>query len=241
MTAEHSIKSAPTAPAAPGIPAAPPVAGRAGFSSFLRAAFDEARAAHVGIDIQHKYCARGYDDRPEDRAKEQRVAARIGQFTAATRAVMPPVWVNHVNDNDRDWRVLPGQDTGLRARFMKLLRLQRYSAEDFARRDAFGTHVQPGDVVLAKPLFDGFADTRLDDVLRARGADTLVLTGFFMDQCVMETALTARTKGYEVVLAANLSIVGSEMPTGAALRKLRDHGVKIATAGAIITEAQRWR
>jgi len=176
----------------------------------------------------------------KERKNIHRIAGRIGDFTGATRAAMAPVWVNHVNDNDADWRVLPGQDSGLRARFLKLFRLHPYSEEDFARRDVFGTHVQADDMVLAKPHFDGFEDTRLDDVLRARKADTLVLTGLFMDQCVMETALTARRKGYEVVLAANLSAVGSEMKTGQALRKMRDHGVKIATAGAIMTEARPW-
>ena len=217
---------------------------KAGVRSVLRAAFDEARAAHVGIDIQHKYCASAYGDDPAERANVRRIAARIADFTAATRAVMAPVWVNHVNDNDADWRTVPGQDKGWRAlgvRISKIMGINPYGEEGFARRDIYGTHAQPGDVVLAKPRFDGFEDTRLDDVLRARAADTLVLTGLFMDQCVMETALTARRKGYEVVVAANLSAVGDVMKTGEALRKLRDGGVMVATAGAVITEARPWR
>lgn len=224
--------------------AAPAIGRRPAVRPVLRAAFDEARAAHVGIDIQHKYCSGVYGDGPGAGRRERRIAARIADFTAATRGVMPPVWVNHVNDNDADWRVVPGRDTGWRAlgvRMAKIAGINPYSSDDFARRDIYGSHAQPGDTVLAKPRFDGFADTRLDDVLRARGADTLVLTGLFLDQCVMETALTARRKGYEVVVAANLSAVGSEMKTGAALRRLQDGGVRLATAGAVITEARPWR
>lgn len=223
--------------------AAPAFIGRAIFSSFLRAAFDEARAVHLGIDIQHKYCSPASGESTESIQRMGRIVSCIETFTDATRGAMTPIWVNHVNDNEDDWRVVPGQDTGLRAwgvRLAKAVGADPYSREEFARRDVFGRHAMKDDIVLSKPYFDGFEDTRLDDVLRARGADTLVLTGFFMDQCVMETALTARRKGYEVVMAADLSMAGSELTPEQALREMKHKGVRIYTAQDVTREARPW-
>jgi nicotinamidase-related amidase len=87
-------------------------------------------------------------------------------------------------------------------------------------------------VVVGKPLIDGFEKSNLDRVLRDKGADTLVLTGFFTDQCVKATALTAKEKGYEVFLAEDATLP-ADYSRAACRDMMRAHGVRVV-AGADI-------
>jgi hypothetical protein len=60
---------------------------------------------------------------------------------------------------------------------------------------------QPGDVVLTTFGPDKFYNTNLDDILKADGASTLVITGTAADGAVLYTAYEAAQRGYTVVVA----------------------------------------
>lgn len=62
--------------------------------------------------------------------------------------------------------------------------------------------VQPGDteLVLRKTEDDGFAGTRLNELLRQHGVDRLVLCGVQSEMCVAATARTALASGVRVIL-----------------------------------------
>lgn len=55
-----------------------------------------------------------------------------------------------------------------------------------------------GDIEIEKLLFDSFHGTDLDAQLRARGIDTVVMTGLSTDCCVDQTARSAFHYGYNV-------------------------------------------
>ena len=59
---------------------------------------------------------------------------------------------------------------------------------------------RPGDVVVeGKRGLDTFATTNLDFILRARGIDTIALSGFLTNCCVESTMRTGYEKGYHVI------------------------------------------
>ncbi|HCC32778.1 MAG TPA: nicotinamidase, partial [Clostridiales bacterium] len=62
---------------------------------------------------------------------------------------------------------------------------------------------QPGDRVIAKRRFSGFAGTDLDLTLREKAITRLKLTGVCTNICVLYTAADARMRGYAVDVVAD--------------------------------------
>lgn len=63
-----------------------------------------------------------------------------------------------------------------------------------------------------KTRYSAFAGTNLDQLLRERGIDTVVLTGLVTDICILHTAVDAYNKGYKIKVPA--SCVASFNPEG---------------------------
>lgn len=65
--------------------------------------------------------------------------------------------------------------------------------------------VQPhaGDIEIEKTLYSCFVNTSLDETLRERGIDTLVVCGFTTECCVDSTIRDAFHRNYNVFLAAD--------------------------------------
>jgi nicotinamidase-related amidase len=61
----------------------------------------------------------------------------------------------------------------------------------------------PPATVIDKPVYSAFTGHKLVDLLRARGTDTIVVTGSETDMCVLATVLGAVDLGYRVVLIAD--------------------------------------
>jgi ureidoacrylate peracid hydrolase len=62
---------------------------------------------------------------------------------------------------------------------------------------------RPGEPVIRKRWYDGFAGTELDGALRARGVTSLVITGTMTDICVLSTVVGAFNREYRVSVAAD--------------------------------------
>ncbi len=58
----------------------------------------------------------------------------------------------------------------------------------------------PPAVILDKPVYSAFAGHRLQDLLQARGVDTLVVSGAETDICVLSTVLAGIDLGYRIVV-----------------------------------------
>ena len=58
--------------------------------------------------------------------------------------------------------------------------------------------VRPGDIVLNKPRFGAFYGTDLDLILRAKGIDTVIISGLTTNVCCETTAREANARDYKV-------------------------------------------
>ncbi|ARO15685.1 isochorismatase (2,3 dihydro-2,3 dihydroxybenzoatesynthase) (Superoxide-inducible protein 1) [Ketogulonicigenium robustum] len=59
--------------------------------------------------------------------------------------------------------------------------------------------VQPGDLNFPKTTYSGFQCTNMESVLRARGIDTLYITGLHTDCCCRHTSGDAFQRGFNLV------------------------------------------
>ncbi len=66
------------------------------------------------------------------------------------------------------------------------------------------------EFVFRKTMFSAFTNPRLEEALRACGADTVVLAGIYLHSCVRATALDAYANGFEVWIAGDAA--GSTEP-----------------------------
>ena len=63
---------------------------------------------------------------------------------------------------------------------------------------------QEGEIIIYKPSGDSFEDTPLDQILRARGIESVLLTGTATNGCVLATTWGAEFHGYYPVIIEDL-------------------------------------
>jgi nicotinamidase-related amidase len=63
--------------------------------------------------------------------------------------------------------------------------------------------VQPTDAFVRKKSCDSFLDTALEDILAARGAKRLIITGWATDYCVDTTVRSALARGYPTTVPSD--------------------------------------
>lgn len=59
--------------------------------------------------------------------------------------------------------------------------------------------IQPGDLNVPKTTYSGFQSTDIESLLRAKGIDTLYITGLHTDCCCRHTSGDAFQKGFDLV------------------------------------------
>lgn len=109
----------------------------------------------------------------------------------------------------------------------------------------------PGEAVVTKPMAGGFSRSELDAVLRARGVDTIVVSGIMTHLAVDTTAREGTVLGYRVVIAADGcttrplpsatddGVIDAATVHRVALASLADRFAEIATARAITARPVR--
>jgi biuret amidohydrolase len=80
---------------------------------------------------------------------------------------------------------------------------------------------QPSDIVVGHNRVSGFADTSLDLLLRARGVDTLLMTGVATNITVESTARYGSDLGYRVVVVSDCCVTDTDAAHRASLDTLR--------------------
>jgi nicotinamidase-related amidase len=129
----------------------------------------------------------------------------------ARRARAAGVPVIYVNDNFGRWRSdfratidactapgQPGRDVSLRLR------------------------PEEGDFFVLKPMHSAFFSTPFEILLRHLGVDTLVLTGFAADLCVLFTAHDAHMRGYRLIVPSDCTAANSPEITRRTLAHLKE-------------------
>jgi nicotinamidase-related amidase len=105
-----------------------------------------------------------------------------------------------------------------------------------------GLH-RPGDVVVdTKKRYDCFVATDLDFALRARGVDTLLVTGINTNSCVLATAIAANVRDYAVVVVEDcVGTMDTPAHHEAALLCLRTAFAHVASTDEVLAAASVWQ
>jgi ureidoacrylate peracid hydrolase len=192
-----------------------------------------ARTAHVAVDLQLGFMAQG-------------ALAEV----AAARAIVPKV-----NALSRAMRAAGALNVFLRMTVD--LKEDRYWSSMFDRMSeeatqawaqAFGRggtqhalwpelQVEAGDLVLDKTRYSAFIPgaSALDETLRARGIDTLVVTGTLTNCCCESTIRDAMQMGYKVIFAADAAAAQDDAAHAATLANLVSlYFAEVCTAEEVI-------
>ena len=94
----------------------------------------------------------------------------------------------------------------------------------------------PGEAVVRKPVFSGFGNPALGQMLKARRIDIVIVAGIYLHGCVRSTVLDAYERGYEVWVAEDAT--GSTEPEHAALSRawLRTRAARFADVATILAD-----
>jgi len=116
----------------------------------------------------------------------------------------------YVNDNFGKWR----------SDFKKLV---THVIEDDTRGKAIAELLRPDadDYFVLKPKQSGFYSTSLDILLKHLGAETLVLTGWAGDICVLFTASDAHIRDYRLVIPSDCVVSQNEKVNQLSLEHMR--------------------
>lgn len=165
------------------------------------------QCALVVIDMQNDFCAPGgYID--QVMGKDVSGAAAVvpviaGLVRQARQAGVPVVWVGSDYSADR-----------IPASMRRKLDLRGITAECCKPGtwggEWFGVQPEPGEAVVVKHSYAGFAGTSLNAVLQEKNVRTLVFAGVQTQVCVESTVREAHALGYTAVVARDG--VGSHSP-----------------------------
>ena len=94
---------------------------------------------------------------------------------------------------------------------------------------------KPGEPVIPKHTFGGFYGTHLDELLKERGIDTLILTGVCTDICIQHTAGDAFSRGYKVMVPKDATAALTPEDHERGLRYMaRTYGAKITDISKLL-------
>ena len=173
--------------------------------------------ALIVVDVQNDFCAGGALPVPDGDAVVEPINRLAEQFpfVVATRDWHPP---DHLSFREQGgpWPIHCVADTGGAQLHPKLHSSQIDAVVDAGR--------EPQD-----EGYSGFEHTELERLLRDQGVQTVHVTGLALDYCVKQTALDARSAGFDVVLhmSATRAINVNPGDDERSLEELRDAGVLV--------------
>lgn len=105
-----------------------------------------------------------------------------------------------------------------------------------ADKGRFLDEVKPikGELIFPKTNGGAFTGTNLDFVLRNMDIESIIVTGFLTDQCVLATAICAADIGYDVLLVENACTGTTKENHDAVIRLARDVFVKVKPTAELL-------
>ena len=96
------------------------------------------------------------------------------------------------------------------------------------RRKLFRQEPRPGDPVILKKTFNSFADTGLEARLRQKNIKAILLSGVYLSQCVEDTAMAARKKGFDVYIVKSMTsdLDFHRAVTAGAVARMKQAGIR---------------
>jgi ureidoacrylate peracid hydrolase len=164
----------------------------------LRAKLNPESTALIIIDMQKDFCCeggsfhkRGFDIRPA-----QRLAKRLNSFLKEAREVLK--YIIHLQMIKK-----PELSSPLIDDLYRRINIERSLDPAFA--EPYEVIPQPGDIIIPKYKYSGFVSTYLDQFLRSKGINTLIITGIATNVCVESTARDGFMREYYVVIPSDLT------------------------------------
>jgi nicotinamidase-related amidase len=182
------------------------------------------RSALLVIDIQDSFKATPRWERRSSPRFEENVDRLIRSWRGAG---LPVIFVLHT-DSDPEFQAA--------SPYFKLM--------DFLAPAA-------GEPVLVKNTRNAFTSTNLQELLREKGVERLVITGIQTEQCCETTTRLAADLGYDVDFVTEATMTfpipnpetGEELSTDEILRRtefvLRRRFARIATVGGLVAELEK--
>lgn len=214
-----------------------------GAAAFPDLGVDRPRAAVVAID-----CHRGHlDPAVATMPAAPEVAARLVEanrrFLDGARALGIPV--AHCVATYRDageiaanpfWRTRARDPEATRRNVL------RHNIAGMPGCEVMPGLLRPSDILVAtKKRYDCFVATGLDFALRARGVDTLLITGINTNSCVLATAIAANVRDYAVVVVRDcVDTMDSRAHHDAALLCLSTAFAQVMEAAEVLEMAAGW-
>jgi nicotinamidase-related amidase len=102
----------------------------------------------------------------------------------------------------------------------------------------FFDKVKPSEdeIVLTKTCSGAFVGTELDRILRNLGIETLIIIGFYTDQCVETTARDAADIGYNIILVEDACTTLTQELHDNAIKAIKDVYVKVLSTESLLTK-----
>lgn len=176
-------------------------------------AMDPAKTAHVAVHVQRGFFNPESSYRPSEKERQpwvDSVAARIDVVAAHLTAVaVPTLW--GVMDHESMNRDSP---------------------------DLHIVHPRQGDAVIAHRNSSVLNSRKVMDWLKARGVDTLVISGGYLSECVADTVEQARRRKMKVVVLGDCLVDnGTDIDlTRLFSRKSDPNPIRFATAETVLAK-----
>jgi ureidoacrylate peracid hydrolase len=186
--------------------------------------------AVIVIDPQKAFCdSDGFlvKVREKDVSRIQDSVKRLNPFIKKARqAEVPVIWVRGSGDNNRR---RPNQK----------VMMAKHGGGVKTGGDGmewYSEVIKPllTEHVITKYNYDAFTDTNLDLLLRSKGIETLLFTGYITNICVETSARNAYIKGYYVVLVSDCTDTTSRQEYESSLFNIDDCFGEVVTSGEII-------
>jgi ureidoacrylate peracid hydrolase len=101
-----------------------------------------------------------------------------------------------------------------------------------------GLVVEPGDILLEKPRFGAFHGTDLEQMLRARGIDTVIICGIATNVCCDTTAREANSRDFRVLFLSDGTATSTAEAHEATLRTIGAVFGQVLTVGEVLRKIQ---
>jgi ureidoacrylate peracid hydrolase len=187
-------------------------------------------SAVIIIDPQKAFCdSEGFLVKVlhKDVSRIQKSVKRLNSFIEKVRQIgIPIIWVRAAGDNSKrrpnQKAMIAKHGGGLRS--------------DDDGRDWYSEVIKPleSEHIITKYNYDAFSDTDLDLLLRSKGIETLLFTGYLTNICVETSARHGFIKGYYIVFVLDCTDTTSKQEYDASLFNIEDCFGKVASSREIL-------
>lgn len=208
------------------------VIGRYG-TAHVHANFDPAKSALIVMDMQQAFLRPefGYVSCPSAIDTIPHINAIAAALRAAGGTV---VWLKNVHDADTEatWSVMTGM-AGEASNARRAASLG-VGAPGFALDPALD--VSSDDPVVIKRRYSAFlqGSSNLEEILRERGIDTLIMTGTTTDVCVESTARDGMMCNFKVIVVSDGTAAMSPRMHAASLSSLYFHFADVMPTAMVL-------